>query len=142
MIGVLLAALMVAVSVGSATATGQDIGFLAVVTVIFLGVGGLLLYSRLRKLKSALVYRIYEAGIVRETKSGRQELLFTDLAGLGVRRLQINGGHPFLTIVLVSSSGAEIRIQESSIDNVDDSLVRLLEQRSGRRAEAFGGQRS
>lgn len=134
-LGVAFAALTVALFTDSGSSTSGDRTMVLVITSTFLGLGLLLIALRKRKLKRALIYRIFEGGVVRDTSTGREELPFADLEALLVRGLSINNGSVMYTIALIARGGRKMELAGHSVDNVDPSLVALLEQRSGRKAQ-------
>jgi hypothetical protein len=109
-----------------------------VLSAIFVGVGVLLLVLRQRKLKRALIYRVFEGGVVRQTSTERTELRFADVARLLARvTVFTNSQTRYATIMLVSRAGAQWRFDQHALDNVDESLIGLLAQRTGLRVESF-----
>jgi hypothetical protein len=135
LLGAACAALAVGLYTGSGTSTESDRTFVSVLAAFFLGLGVLLFVLGQRKRQKALVYRIFEEGVVRETSSTRHELRFSEAAKLLVRVLRINHGPPGYTIRLVARDGTRMELPSHSIDNVDESLVTLLAQLSGLKPE-------
>jgi hypothetical protein len=134
-LGAAFAALAIALYTGSATSTASDRTFVSVITGIFTGLGLLLLVVRQRARKRALVFRVFEKGLVRETSTTRHELPFSAVRRLLVRILRINNGPPGYTICLVSHDGTRMELPSHSIDNVDESLVVLFSQQTGLKPE-------
>jgi hypothetical protein len=130
-LGVACAALTVGLHTGSGTSTAGDRTFVGVLTGFFIGLGLLLLALGQRKRKQALVYRVFQQGMVRETSTTRHELRFSEVARLLVRVLRINHGPPGYTIRLVARDGTRMDLPSHSIDNVDESLVTLLSRQTG-----------
>jgi hypothetical protein len=133
-------ALTVALHAGAGTSTASDRTFVGVIAAIFMGLGLLLLVLGHRKRKRALVYRVFEAGLVRETSTTRDELRFSDVGRLLVRALRINNGPPGYTICLVAGDGRRMELPSHSIDNVDESLVALFSQLTRLKPEPLTGQ--
>jgi len=135
-LGAFTGAIAVALAVGAATGSGDDLRVVGALTAFFAGLGALLLVVRARRLGRALVYRVLERGIVRETRQGSDAVAFPDVTRLLVDVLRFaRSGAEYYTIVLHTPRGASMRIESRAIDNVDASLVSLLERATGRRAE-------
>ncbi|RYZ03361.1 MAG: hypothetical protein EOO73_28285 [Myxococcales bacterium] len=135
LLGAGFAALAIALHAGSGTSSDGDRTFVSALAVIFLAFGALLLFLGQRKRRQALVFRIFEQGVARETSTSRQELRFSELAKLLVRALRINQGPTGYTIHLIARDGATLELPSHSIDNVDESLITLLAQQSGIKPE-------
>jgi hypothetical protein len=106
-----------------------------VLACAFLGFGAVLLLLAQRKRRQALVFRVFEHGVVRETSTTRHELRFSELARILVRALRINHGPVGYTVRLLTRDGSTMELPSHSIDNVDESLVTLLSQQSNIKPE-------
>ncbi len=130
LLGAAFAALAVALQTGSATGSEGDRTFVSVLASAFIGFGVLLLVLGQRKRRQALVFRIFEQGVARETSTTRHELRFSELARILVRALRINQGPISYTIRLVARDGTTMELPSHAIDNVDESLITLFAQQS------------
>lgn len=130
-IGAALLMLMLAV-MASDGMKASDREVMLVMIAICLGTGGLLLWLRQRTLAKRIAFRVHEHGVVRESRGERREVPFDQLARLqAVTVVYKRTGAKYHTVILVPREGAALRIDSLTMDNLDTSLIHLLEQRSG-----------
>jgi hypothetical protein len=117
----LFSSITVALWTGDATGSADDRTFMTVLTSSFVALAGLMLGWRARRMRQRMVVKICEGGLVRETRSRRQEWPFAAIRGIepapnvapGSANVLIGGTFPLRLVPIV-------------YDNVDETLLPLL----------------
>ena len=120
-LALLFSSITVALWTGDATGSADDRTMMTVLTSSFVGLAGLLLALRARRMRQRMVVKVCEGGLVRETRDGRREWPFSAIRGIEPAPNVAAG-----SAMVSTGHGLPLRLVPLFYDNVDDTLLPLL----------------